>query len=108
MGKKKSRPKKPKPLLFLQGILHLQNSFVQPTQESGLLSTVGGGLSEQGLVLAPNYGYGIPASALEATNNKKEKEEDEETTSASIPETPPVESPDASNQGTGNSGNSES
>lgn len=75
MGKK--RRSKPKPLLSVKGIVHLQNSFVQPSEENGLLTTVGGS-KESKLVLAPNYGYGIPASELAAKENSNDKENHEE------------------------------
>lgn len=74
MGKKK------KPLLAEQGIVHLKNSFVHPSDQSGLLKTVGGA-KEQPLVLASgNYGYGIPLSvakkAAERENNNDEQDPD--------------------------------
>lgn len=62
-----------------QGILHLKSSFVHPSDESGLLTTVGG-RQEQPLVLSSgNYGYGIPASVAvknaEAAQAQAEEEE---------------------------------
>ncbi|CAL8100667.1 unnamed protein product [Orchesella dallaii] len=57
--------KKPKALLAEQGIVHLKHSFVQPTQESGLLKTVGGEEERTALILATGtYGYAIPMSSL--------------------------------------------
>lgn len=59
MGKKK------KPLLAEQGIVHLKHSFVQPTEESGLLKTVGGEIDRTALILATGtYGYAIPISTI--------------------------------------------
>lgn len=74
--------KKHKPLLAVQGIVHLTESFVQPSQESGLLNTVGGDTECAALILAPNYGYAISASSLanKADAEKKNgeaKEKDE-------------------------------
>ncbi|CAG7718479.1 unnamed protein product [Allacma fusca] len=76
MAKKKKKPRKrkpEKPLLSVTGILHLQKSFVPPTQESGLLTTVGGALEAQALVLAPNYGYGIPSSLVTQRESQMEE-----------------------------------
>lgn len=71
--------KKPKPLLAEQGIVHLKHSFVQPTEESGLLKTVGGGEDRSALILSTGtYGYAIPISTL-----AKEKEDDSDD---SLPE----------------------
>lgn len=59
MGRKK------KALLAEQGIVHLKHSFVQPTEESGLLKTVGGEVDRSGLILATGtYGYAIPMSSI--------------------------------------------
>lgn len=65
---------KNKPLLAEQGILHLDNCFLPPTTESGLLTTVGGG-EESALVLAPNYGYGILASQLNTPSPEEKADE---------------------------------
>lgn len=73
MGRKK------KPLLAEQGIVHLKHSFVQPTQESGLLKTVGGKDERTALILSTGtYGYAIPISTL-----TKEGDEDSDD---SLPE----------------------
>ena len=74
MAKKRKNRNKPKPLLSVQGIVHLEDSFVPPSQDSGLLNTVGGDEECQGLVLAPNYGYGIPASTLYDKSNEPDKD----------------------------------
>ena len=72
--KKKPRKRKPeKPLLAVTGILHLQKSFVPPTQESGLLNTVGEEIEPNSLVLAPNYGYGISAAAVSELQSRAEQ-----------------------------------
>lgn len=73
MGKRRQ-----KPLLADQGILHLKSCFVHPSEESGLLTTVGG--QEQPLVLASgSYGYGIPHSvAQKAVDNAQSKAEEVE------------------------------
>jgi len=91
MGKRK----KAKPLLAVQGIVHLTESFVQPSQESGLLNTVGGANAEcAGLILAPNYGYAISASSLAKKAEEEETEannESEESTDKSDADTENIE-----------------
>lgn len=72
MGKRRQ-----KPLFADQGILHLKSCFVQPSEESGLLSTVGG--QDQPLVLASgNYGYGIPHSVAQKAAENAQNKADEE------------------------------
>jgi hypothetical protein len=70
--------KKRKPLLAEGGIVHLKNSFVHPTDESGLLNTVGG-RQEQPLMLASGaYGYGIPVSVAIKNAEAAQAHADEE------------------------------
>ncbi|ODM95808.1 Pre-mRNA-processing factor 39 [Orchesella cincta] len=70
--------KKPKALLAEQGIVHLKHSFVQPTEESGLLKTVGGEEERTALILATGtYGYAIPMSSLDKEGETEDVSDDD-------------------------------
>lgn len=81
--------RKKKALLAEQGIIHLKHSFVQPSEESGLLKTVGGEEERTALILSTGtYGYAIPISTITKKNNVDgdNRDDNDNDSNSSLPE----------------------